>query len=312
MSISRFFNGQAHSKTADAAPPASQPGQVAPEVAMVNNEIRQQALDNVKYLGLASLGLGAGAGGLVAIKNWLMRPRIKSKALDLGPHEIDLAYPQFEGADVTSDEAKELRRQQQMAVRAKAAAATDLLPSASWFEGKSHQDPMSMPWFLPAATGAVFGGGLGGYALINWLAKQRQKAEQKADVAGARREYEEAMESQYDPKHTHRLLAAKEASSLDALYDGCRAVIKEAGSVNDLLGLGTGAYLTLAGMLAGGAGYGTYKYLQDRSKAKLLEKALKNRAAVRATMNPPEMFIHPVAAKRPLPEEEDAAVSAGG
>ena len=398
---------------------------VAPEVSMVNNEVRGDAMDTVRRLGFGAAGLGAGAAGLIALKNWLMRPRRPSADIGVGPSEIDLAYPQFEGADVTPDEARGIRKRKISIEREKAAlditytdpktkekktedheklaarlaqqlydAAADseesrllhntmvdkmqkfaavgdrvrvvddrgreittgtvsyeaertevmgdirknggsisgMFPnrfirqldkhadapqespglfSGRWLGGESHMKPTAMPWFLPAVTLGSLGGLAGGASLVSWLAKRRRKAEEKADVAAAKKEYEEAMMSQYSPMNTHRLLAPKEASSLDQIFDRCEkaGATKRAGGINDLLGTGTGAYLTLASLLGLGTGYGTYKYLQSRSKSKQLEQALKDRAALRATQNPPEMFIHPVAVRRRLQMEPEPAVS---
>jgi hypothetical protein len=65
-------------------------------------------------------------------------------------------------------------------------------------------------------------------------------------------------------------------------------------AVGGALGAGAGGYLTLAALLAGGAGYGTYKWQKGRSKDQLLEKALKQRAMMRSREHPPDIYINPV------------------
>lgn len=283
---------------------------IAPEVAAVNQAMRADALGDVKRVAGVGLGLGVGAAGLIALKNWLARPKMPSHSLDLSPQEIDLAYPQVEGHDVTPEEAALLKKHKLLADKEKAAAAGDPSPglfSGRWLAGEAQKSKGTMPWYLPAVTLAGLGSAAGGAALVNWIAKKRRKAEQKNEMETAKKEYEEAMLGQYDPAATHRLLAPKEAASLDSLYDKCRqrGLLKEGADFNEILGGTTGGYLTLASLLAGGTGYGAYKYMQGRSKAKLLEDALKHRAAVRASQNPPEMFIHPVAVKKKKLTEEE-------
>ncbi len=393
-----------------AAPAHAAP--LGPEMVQMNREATQGAMGDIRRTMLGGAGLGATGAGLIALKNWLLQPKPPTAALGMGPNEVDLAYPQFEGVDVGKAEARELKKRKALADREKAASPgaemlqanhdqlmAKLLPPATlrrvapevvarlearekqakditytdpktgqrvtedheqlgrkmaqklqaaaagdkdaellhdamvdnltkfagdpkpapgmftpdWFMGKGTSQKTEMPWYPPAITLAGIGSVAGGAGLVSWLANKRRKAQQKAEADDAKREFEEAMLSQYDPTKTHRLLSPKVAgdtASLDGIFDRCKAagLGKKA---EGLLGGLTGGYLTLASLLGLGTGYGTYNYLQDRSKSKRLEQALKDRAAVRATMNPPEMFIHPVAArkKRPLGEEAEAAVS---
>lgn len=82
---------------------------------------------------------------------------------------------------------------------------------------------------------------------------------------------------------------AREPVSLDQV---CDLIEKRAGE--DLVGLGTGGYLALAGLLAAGTGVGTKHYLDARSKDKLMADALKHRALLRQMQNPPDVYVSPV------------------
>jgi hypothetical protein len=290
----------------------------APEVVALNNQARDDALKSVGNIFLGGTAVGAGGAGLLALKQWLARPKPISSEIGLGPSEVDLPYPQFEGADITPAEAAQIKKRKALADREKLATPTP--PAAAppgvagaagdWLAGKTHMDPNSMPWYMPAGVLAGIGGVAGGASLVNWMAEKRRKAEQAREVEDAKQEFEEAMMSQYSPSNTHRLLAPKQAG-LDDLFDRCKEAgfAKVAGTVNDLAGTAAGGYLTLASLLGLGTGYGTYKYLEGRSKSKQIEKAIRDRAALRATANPPEMFIHPVAVNRPRPlsAEQDAS-----
>lgn len=170
---------------------------------------------------------------------------------------------------------------------------TPTMFSPRWFRGDSQSSVGAIPWVQPAAIGAGFAGLWGGNALVRHLLKKKHKAQLAQKVEAAKQEYEDAMMAQYDPERVHKL-AAVPTNRLDQVYD----VLEKRGDLNAILGHGAGSYLTLASLLAGLTGVGTYRYLKGRSKSKLLADALKQRALMRGLSNPPDVFLHPVAAHR--------------
>jgi hypothetical protein len=181
-------------------------------------------------------------------------------------------------------------------------AAHALMPTAAgepapmvgtpgWMRGDTQSKMTSLPWFYPAAMGVGIGGLWGGHHLVRHLLRKKHKADLDAEVEKAKREYEEAMLGQYDPQKVHKLAAAPRNR-----LDDAHAALEKAADFNDFLGQGAGAYGALAALLAGLGGTAAYKWTKKRSKAKLLEEALKQRALARQAATPPDVFLHPVPA----------------
>ena len=170
--------------------------------------------------------------------------------------------------------------------------------SPGWMRGDSHHDIQSMPWFYPGAAAAGLGGLWAGNHMVRHIIKRHRKAKLDAEMAAAKKEYEDAMLGQYDPDKIHKLEDAKVAAAPKRLDDAFHALTKVGLDVNSLLGQGAGAYGAMALPLAGLVGYGTYKYLDDRSKSKLLADAIKQRALMREMSGPTSVFVHPVAAHK--------------
>jgi len=158
--------------------------------------------------------------------------------------------------------------------------------SPGWLRGDTQTSTGGMPWMYPAAAAVGAGTLTGGHALVNWLMKKHRKNVLKSDLAKAQKEYDDAMLGQYEKKSS-----AKKTYTLD---DVAAMMEKQGISLNDLLGRGLGLYGAGAGALAGVSGYGAYKWLKGRSQDQLLEKALKQRALIRALSHPPDIYVHPV------------------
>lgn len=165
--------------------------------------------------------------------------------------------------------------------------------SSRWLRGDTHNSPVDVPWAMPAMALAAGGGLYGGHALSRWALKKRRKGELDEELEKAKREYEEAMMAQYDPAKIHKLAAVNPAERLDKAFE---TFAKRAGAVNEGLGMGTGAYLTLAALLAGGVGTASYGHFRSRAKSKMLADALKQRAMLRGLSTPSDVYIHPVSA----------------
>jgi hypothetical protein len=117
--------------------------------------------------------------------------------------------------------------------------------------------PLSKPWFMPSVVGAATLGTLGGYKAVGAGLDTMEDQRRKNELEDAKREYRNALVEQYN---ADKRASDNPATLLDNVAD---KFIKQAGW-GELVGAGTGAYLTLAGLLAGGAGYGTYNWVKDR------------------------------------------------
>ena len=165
--------------------------------------------------------------------------------------------------------------------------------SPRWVRGDSMTSLTAIPWAIPAGVTAGLGGLIGGRQLVRWLLRKKRKSDLERELNETQQAYEAAMQEQFDPARTQDLgkMASANPDRLDQLYD---AWSEKAGlSLNNLLGHGAGVYGTLAGILAGGSGVATYKYLQGRSPTKILERALKHRAMLRSSESPPDVHLQP-------------------
>lgn len=243
---------------------------------------RVQALLNVLLAGGAGVGLGAGAAEAThRLTNSKKLPR------DPVETEINLPYPQL---------------QEPMLKRA--ISITDL----GALSGAGAQTAGQVPWMLPLSVMAGLGGAHLGSGAVKDHHRRQRKTDLEAQLAAAHKEYQAAMLGQYDKDRLHKLGAAKTAtadpqvlSKLDKLCDMVEKKAFDIGSGGD-----AGGYLTLAALLAGGAGLGTKSYLDARSKEKLLQDAVKHRALLRHMQNPPDVYIRPVATELKAAPTESA------
>jgi hypothetical protein len=172
--------------------------------------------------------------------------------------------------------------------------------SLHWLRGDTQTSLGAIPWALPAEVVASIGGLAGGhYSAKDMLQKQR-KLDIEKELQQAQREYDEALQTPYVTAATdgsRAKHASDDAPALETVLDACFHRLEKRGffgvDLNDLAGRGTAAYLTLASLLAGTSGLGTYKFLRGRDPSKLLEEAAKRRALIRNLQNPPEVFIDP-------------------
>jgi hypothetical protein len=245
------------------------------------DRLKREALRDVGQLGLTALGVGAGARGLLGLHQLLFGRRpTRHKA---GPALLPLPVP---GREHTEHGAP----------RAKAAAVTMM---------------SGLPWYRPAAVMAGLGGLGLGWKGLDAVLDRRRKAESEHELDEARREFHEALLSQYDaqgpsggpgPKLASATDApmAKAAAALDAAYDSLArlaaagpAAAKAAMTWDDLKGTAIGSYGALALPAALATGLFTYNKMQGRSRRKVIEKALRERAMQRYEQNPPPIHVTP-------------------
>jgi hypothetical protein len=248
----------------------------------------------LNLVGATAGGTAAGVGGFHLLR-WLTAKKPPVNPIDYTPTEVDLRIP-----------TKRKRPAPPLLMAPKMAAEGDLAERLSRWYNQPSAEPgkvdfwpafsrtvnFSQPWRNIALTGAAgIGGGILGYQGAKAFVDSRKKKERQSDLADAQREYEDALFSQYD-KSKLKVASAK-PSALDALYEHAqkRAFLSD---YYMPYAAGTGG---LAAIIA---------YLNHRQDTqKLLEGALKRRAAARAAEQPPEISLK----TSPVPvadEEEDA------
>jgi len=309
--------------TAGSAPPAT-PGVPQRPVINVSTEelsdlqnpavaTNQEAWRQALKIGLLGLGGGAALRGLIGIKDVVSQPDVPSARVGPRPTVIQVPVPE------RGVEEEEKRRKYAEAPVGPPARPGRLLepsptgepPQVPYIEGYTQPqgqglwdrirglknvDITSKPWFMPAAVGLGAAGIYGGYKGVDALLGMRQKADRKKELENAKQEYQNALVEQYEAD------GAKRASSLAADLDE----LSKTASLNDAVGKGMGAYLTLAGLLATGAGLGTYSYVKSRQPDERLAKAIKQRERLRWASRPPEIY----AISRPLSSRPPSSVVA--
>lgn len=255
-------------------------------------------------LGAGGVGLAAGAGQ--GLYQWLTRPPVPSNPLDSTPEETALPYPvvRRRKRPVVIKRADEGLYDQ--ALRATTGFLSNPLGgvpgAASTPDAIKGIGAANNPWWnLPGVMLGGAGGIYGGYRLGRWLTSQRKKREDKTDFDEARQEYERALLGLHQAR-----LGGKNASAqpdpltrAHALWEK-GALTKEA-LIPELGGL-YAAYAAMTGLPAALYAYSRHK--EDRNR--ILQEALKRRAAHRALLAPQELSIRPVKVPvRPPQEEED-------
>lgn len=177
--------------------------------------------------------------------------------------------------------------------------------SSAWFRGDSQTNPNSIPWALPAKGVAGVGGLIGGHQLVRYLLKKKRKADIDKELNAAKKEYQEAMLTSYDPAKL-RELRPKEASAVTGMtaLDRCFDIFEKYGNLDPLLGQAAGLYGAFAIPAATLAAIGGYRWARSRSQDKLLADALKRRAAIRAKQNPFDIHVQPTPVEY-IDEEEE-------
>jgi hypothetical protein len=251
----------------------------------VEQQTNKDAIKQVLQAGLFGLGIGAGGRAFMGLRDMLAYRPYTPPKVGIRPSVVELKLPQAQ-----TQEEEDERRLRKTAEIPGSETVTDTLNSPSgskfvdWLKGLTHQKPMSKPWFLPSIIGAGGLGALAGYKAVGAGTDYVQDRNRKQELEDAKREYRNALVEQYN-------VDKQSADSASATLDRVASrFVKQAGSINDYAGLGMGTYLTLAGLLAGGAGYGTYNWVKDRAPENRLAKAIKQRERLRWATRPPEIY----------------------
>lgn len=254
--------------------------------------------------GLAALGVGAGARGLLGLYQLANR---RGSAVDTksGPVETDLPYP-VEGRDDP-----------------RAVLGKRGLDLGGYLGGGSATKVENVPFRLPALVAAAGGGAALGWKGVDALLDAHRRRQRDQELEEAKAEFDRALLVQYDrplPRRPGLKAAADRGAAigadLDAAFDAfAAAYAKRAAAGQTLLdraadasGPAAGLYLTyagLAGLLSGGV---TYDQLRRRSRQAVLTKALKDRQRRDFLAQPPEIRATPVpvAGVKPLSTQEES------
>jgi hypothetical protein len=245
------------------------------------SKLQDEALQDIRKLGLASLGIGAAGASAVGMYN-MMRSK-QRKRRRWGPALLPLPYPVEESPQGQVKEGQVEKVQ------------VEVSPPRS--KG-------GFPWYYPAMFAAALGGfGLGYGGLTNLLREQRRR-ENEEELSKARREFRQAILAQYDePLESLPGVSPKKAAdrgqekdepdmvkvgkALDALWGRMQQLLgtsleKEALDIGGLMdripgflerlpGI-YGAYAGLSALLTGAI---VYDRIEKRSRRKLLENALR-------------------------------------
>jgi hypothetical protein len=176
-------------------------------------------------------------------------------------------------------------------------------------EKYAYDPPISNPpttkgglgWYWPLLIGGGGLGAYGGWKGVDALLDQRRKGEIDDEVADARREFEEALSSQYKRGSDSKLGIA-----LDELHDKMQKMSEDASFIErvggpNAKGYMTGAYSTYA-IPSALLSYLFVKGMADkRSRRSVLDKAIQQRALKHQRARPSELYVVP----HPVSEEEE-------
>jgi hypothetical protein len=237
-------------------------------------QMRADALEDIRNVGLAGLALGGAGAGTVGLAG-LLKKRKKREPTPLLP----LPYP-----------AEHAASPERLAKRA------DFMPTGDI------SSRAGLPWYAPGMLFAGLGGLGLGYKGVGMLLKARAEADRKKELETARQEFHDALIGQYDkplksaPKDGAVKLSgdAELSRELDRLFDLTRrATEKRAFTAGDVKGMLTGGYGIYGGLTGLIAGSIAYDQMKKRSRRAILEKALAKRERRRFALSPPEIYATP-------------------
>lgn len=246
---------------------------------MAAQQLKSDALKDVRNLGLAALGVGLAGRGAVGLYNVITRN--KSKKDKSGPAILPLPYPVKAGS------------------------------VSGFLAGDMASTKSGIPWYGPAMLGAGMGGLYLGWKGMDTILDARRKIESEAALEQARRQFREALVSQYDAplsglpkkKKEEEKVASdspmeKAGAALDRVWGSVARVlndyqIKQSLDVANLGGIAAGGYGTYAGLAGLLTGALVYQQMKKRSRQAVLEKAIQKRDRRRFMQSPTELYAVP-------------------
>lgn len=183
---------------------------------------------------------------------------------------------------------------------------------SSWLDflaGRNALSPTGMPWYLPAVALAAGGGGFLGWKAMDALLDKARADQLERELEEAKQEFREALLAQFDEprEYPKELLKTSRCRWRDVgvVLDWAwkKGLLKRGDdhlttpTLRDYLGRLTGLYGLYALAAGLGSGYLGYKYMNMRSRRKVLRKALQQRIQQLA----PSIVYQPFAVPDPVP-----------
>jgi|TARA_R110002051_G_scaffold213338_2_gene278293 hypothetical protein len=261
-------------------------------VANLESGAKQDAIKNILQVGLIAGGGAVGVRSAQGLWNLLTRANTPAGSR-VGVSPLPVPYP--------TDEAEE----EEQGIQLKAAQDNPVKLNPNDYAR----------WYWPGMVAAAMGGGYGGWKLSDAIFDERRKEEAEDELESAKEDFQEALTSHYDVPEAkvaaEKTAASKLGDELDSLFvrfeksagDG---IIEAMGTVAKLPGqavdtltspgfkekaLGAyGAYAVPSVLL----GYLAAKHISDKnSERKVLEKAMRRRAAKNYAKRPSELYAIP-------------------
>lgn len=242
-----------------------------------------------KVLSLSALGLGAGASirSLMGFRDLLTRPRYERRKVP-NPAVIEIGVAN-KSAEV-EEPAPSLHFPENSSL------PTYPKPSwLDWFAGRTHINETAKPWMLPASILLPSLGVYAGYKGIDRVSEKLKEKDRNDELEAVKEDYRKALMEQYAANSK----SSEAQSELNKDLTELAGIVKAA-SFNDYAGIGTGAYLTLATLLAGLTGKATYDWAKSQSPDERLARAVQTRERLRWATRPPEIY----AVAKPLDEKK--------
>jgi hypothetical protein len=262
---------------------------ISPEAATLIDGFKAEALRRAAQSGLIGLGTGAAAGLTLTGLASLLSRRRKDPSDTL---EVSVPYPQFvrkKKADLAEDLVAKV-----MPTPVGAEAPTMLSPRWLRDGGLNNLSVSGIPWAIPATVAAGAAGLFGGHQLARWALHRKYKHDLKRQLDSAKKEYDEAMLSQYDRSKIQPLLRkeAEHETTLDTIFHAIKSSsLLGLPSFDQLAGNVAGLGMTGAGAITLGTAAGTAALVRALSKNKAMQDALRRRAIIRDMQHPAPVYL---------------------
>lgn len=205
-----------------------------------SNAVIDDALKTTAITMLLSAALGGGLKATGMLRRPASAKKTISTPLSVGesafsPNVIKLPYPEED-----EDEKKASVAEHIPFLGRDPGSNAPISPVSGFLAGQHAFSPWSVPWFMPALTIGGTAAFMGGSSLVESLLKNKRKKELENEVEQAQKEFEQALESAYDPK----VVGLQKASMIKDINEGLEklagllkvAQLYKAPSVNSLAG----------------------------------------------------------------------------
>lgn len=218
-----------------------------------------KAIQSVLGLGLAGLGVGAGARGMLGIRRLLWPEQHSLAPSSPVPSSLPIMLPRIE---------EEEEREGEEPLR-KAAAALKAADPQWWQVPSTMCKAALQAWQIPASAVLAGSGLAGGWTLMDKILDARRKSEQNRELEDAQQEYEDIIRRQYELS-----MKSADAQGLDAVFDSREQLTKCGGDWWEGI---KGAYILALLASAGGGAYGGWQMARAGGNKQRMAQALQER-----------------------------------